>query len=218
MPDFSIENELDAPVVGIDEVGRGALCGPVCAAAVILNRNDFPKGLEDSKKLTESRREKLFEIITEYEDRGVLFYGFASVDAPLVDIMNIRKATLLAMKLAFENLIKKYDITEDSGNFTATNVKSALVDGRDAPPLPIRVYPVIRADQKSRSVACASIIAKVTRDRELRAMHKKYPQYGWDKNKGYGTLAHRKAIEKYGLVENYHRKTFCRGFCAETTL
>lgn len=206
MSNFEIENNLVGTVAGIDEAGRGPLCGPVYAACVLLDRNNFPKNIDDSKKISEAKREIIFKEITEFSDNNLLFYGVGSVDAVTIDKINIRNATKLAMKLAYENFIVKYH------NYYSniSNIDNVIVDGDFTPDISAKnLIAVVKGDQKSYSIACASIIAKVLRDHELKKMDLLYPQYNWSNNKGYGTKKHIEAIKEYGLVENYHRKTFC---------
>ncbi len=206
MPNFEIENNLVGTVAGIDEAGRGPLCGPVYAACVLLDRNNFPKNINDSKKISEVKREIIFKEITEFSDNNLLFYGVGSVDAVTIDNINIRNATKLAMKLAYENFIVKYHNYYNN----ISNIDNVIVDGDFTPEINAKnLIAVVRGDQKSYSIACASIIAKVSRDHELKKMDLLYPQYDWLNNKGYGTKKHIEAIKEYGLVENYHRKTFC---------
>lgn len=200
MPSFEIENSLNGVVAGIDEAGRGPLCGPVFASCVILNRNDFPKNINDSKKITEKNREKIFDEIMEYEKQKLLFFGVASIDSNTIDRINIREATKLAMQESYNNLINKYNISVDN----------VIVDGNFVPNINTNAIAIVKGDQKSYSISCASIIAKVLRDKELIEKHSKYPQYNWIKNKGYGTSEHIEAIKKYGIIENYHRKSFCK--------
>jgi Ribonuclease HII len=193
MPDFIHETRLiaqyGAPLAGVDEVGRGPLCGPVVAAAVILDPARIPDGLNDSKKLTEKKREKLFDIIR----RQALAYGLGEASVAEIDSLNIRKATHLAMRRAVEALSLMPGI--------------ALVDGNDAPALPCPVETLIGGDGLSVSIAAASIVAKVTRDRLMAELHQTHPQYGWDRNKGYGTAAHLEALRLHGATP-HHRKSF----------
>lgn len=200
MPDFSIENDLKGVIAGIDEAGRGSLCGSVYAACVVLNREKYPKDINDSKKLSEKKREDIFKKIVEYEERKLLFYGIGSVTPIVVDQINIRNATKLAMEFAYADFVRKYVVPE---------IKTAIIDGDFIPSLVVNSIPIIKGDQKSLSIACASIIAKVTRDREVCEMDLQYPQYGWLRNKGYGTKEHKAAIKKYGLIKGFHRRTFC---------
>lgn len=180
-------------IAGIDEAGRGPLCGPVVSAAVILKKGDYIEGVNDSKKLSEKKREKLFDEINE---RAVAI-GIGIVDERTIDEINILEATRLAMKKAVENLQVKPE--------------HVLVDAEKKVPIEVPYTPIIKGDALSVSIAAASIIAKVTRDRMLYEMDKKYPEYGFAKNKGYGTKAHVEAIKQYGLTE-IHRKSFCKKF------
>ena len=193
------KNSLLAPLIaGIDEAGRGPLCGPVFSACVIiLDRNSCPKNVDDSKKISEKNREKIFEEILKLkENKKVLFaIGLSSVEE--IDTLNIREATKLSMQRSYYNLIDEYKIKPDW----------VIVDGNFCPDIDTKANCVVKGDQKSVSIAMASIIAKVSRDRLLRKMDLEYPQYNWKSNKGYGTKEHMNAIEKYGICK-YHRKTF----------
>ena len=180
-------------ICGIDEAGRGPLCGPVVAAAVILKRDDHIEGVNDSKKLSEKKRELLYE---EIKKRAVA-YSVGIVDEKQIDEINILEATRLAMKKAVEGLSVKAEY--------------ALVDAEKKVPIDIPYTPIIKGDQLSESIAAASIIAKVTRDRMIIEMDKKYPEYNFKKNKGYGTREHIEAIKKHGMCD-IHRKTFCKKF------
>ena len=179
---------VEGPIAGVDEAGRGPLAGPVVAAAVILDRKRIPKGLDDSKKMTAAAREDAFVRIMETSCVGV---GEASVDE--IDLLNIRQATHLAMARAVRAL--------------TTAAKFALVDGNDAPALPCRCDTLIGGDGRSVSIAAASIIAKVTRDRMMRALHDEHPFYGWLTNKGYGTDEHLTALKSVGPTR-HHRRSF----------
>lgn len=178
-------------VCGVDEAGRGPLAGPVCAAAVILKDNQIIEGVNDSKKLTEKKREALFDVIK----NEVLDYSIAFSTVEEIEEMNILNATMLAMKRAVEGLNTKADY--------------ALIDGNRFPPLDIQGEYVIKGDAKSMSIAAASILAKVSRDRLCYEYAEKYPEYGFDKHKGYGTKAHTEAILKYGPCE-IHRLSFLK--------
>jgi len=180
-------------IAGVDEAGRGPLCGPVVAAAVILNPNEKIAGVNDSKKLTEKRREELFSVIKE----KAIAYSVGIVDEKTIDEINILEATRLAMKKAVEGL------KEVPGH--------VLVDAEKHVPINIPYTPIIKGDAKSESIAAASIIAKVTRDHMINELDKKYPEYHFAKNKGYGTREHIAAIKEHGLCE-IHRKTFCKKF------
>ncbi len=190
-PDFSFETFAIAQgfiPCGVDEAGRGPWAGPVVASAVVLDPHHIPAGLNDSKKLTEARREALFDPIMQSAQVGV---GIAS--AELIDEINILQATYRAMQDAVVAL----------GNHTTM----ALVDGNRAPPLSIRVQTIIEGDGKCLSIAAASIIAKVTRDRMMQQLDIQYPGYGFGRHKGYGTAAHMAALQRLGPCPA-HRKTF----------
>ena len=178
-------------VCGVDEAGRGPLAGPVCAAAVILPENTVIEGVNDSKKLSEKKREALFDVIKEQ----VLSYSIAFASVEEIEEVNILNATMLAMKRAVEGLDVKADY--------------AMIDGNRLPDLSIDSEFIVKGDAKSMSIACASILAKVSRDRLLYEYAKDYPQYGFDKHKGYGTAAHRDALIKYGPCP-YHRLSFLK--------
>ncbi len=178
-------------VVGIDEAGRGPLAGPVVAAAVILNPKKIPDGLDDSKRLTAQRREELFELIT----GSALACAVASISAPAIDASDILRAALEAMRRAVCGL--------------AIVPGHALIDGRDvAPGLPCEATALIKGDQRSVSIAAASILAKVTRDRMMAQTGKYFPLYGLESHAGYGTEFHRNAMEIHGPVVGLHRFSF----------
>lgn len=176
-------------VCGIDEAGRGPLAGPVYAAAVILPKGMIIEGVNDSKKITEKKREYLFDVIKEKS----LSFGIASVAPKEIDKINILNATFLAMKRAVEKLKPFPDF--------------ALVDGNRLPDFEIPCAAIVKGDSLSESIACASILAKVERDRFMKKESEKYPQYFFEKHKGYGTKAHIETLKKYGPCE-IHRKTF----------
>jgi ribonuclease HII len=193
MPDDRFERRaaarMSGPVCGVDEAGRGPLAGPVIAAAVILDLRNIPAGLDDSKKLSERAREKAFAAL---QDGGCIAgIGEASVDE--IDLLNIRQATHLAMARAVRSL--------------AVPAALALVDGNDAPALPCPCATLVGGDGLSLSIAAASIIAKVTRDALMRALHHEHPAYGWDRNKGYGTKDHLLALARDG-ASPHHRRSF----------
>ena len=178
-------------VCGVDEAGRGPLAGSVCAAAVLLPKGLILEGVNDSKKLSEKKREALFDIITEQaEDWSI---GFATVEE--IEEINILNAAMLAMKRAVEGLKIPVDF--------------AIIDGNRKPSLNIDCEAVVKGDAKSMSVAAASILAKVSRDRILRQYAIDYPQYGFEKHKGYGTKLHVEALKKYGPCE-VHRPSFLK--------
>jgi ribonuclease HII len=189
MPDFSFELAAPAtPVCGIDEVGRGPWAGPVVAGAVILDPNRTPAGLDDSKKLTARRREALFDALQDHQF-GI---GVASVEE--IDQLNILQATYLAMCRAVAAL--------------PTRPAFALVDGNRTPPgLPCPAETIIKGDSRSLSIAAASIIAKVTRDRMMVTLAVEWPGYGWERNAGYGVAAHAEALKNLGVTP-HHRRSF----------
>ena len=187
-PTFDIESEFDGFVAGIDEAGRGPWAGPVVAAAVILNPYCTPAGLRDSKTLSEKRRRALASALWKTARIGV---GLASVEE--IDAINIGQATLLAMSRAAANLPSPPNI--------------CIVDGNLKPKLPCPTYTVIKGDSKSLSIAAASIIAKTTRDRMMREIARDFPQYAWERNKGYGAPAHRDALSAFGVTP-HHRRSF----------
>lgn len=178
-------------VCGVDEAGRGPLAGPVCAAAVILPEGVIIDGVNDSKKLTEKKRESLFDVIREQ----ALSYSIAYATVDEIEEINILNATMLAMRRAIDSLEIKADY--------------AMIDGNKIPPIDIDAECIVKGDAKSMSIACASILAKVSRDRLLYKYAEEYPMYGFDKHKGYGTKVHREAILKYGPCP-YHRKSFLK--------
>lgn len=183
-------------VCGIDEAGRGPLAGPVCAAAVILPPDCDIPGLNDSKKLSEKKREALFPVIQE----KALAFGVGWATAEEIDRVNILQATFLAMARAVEALPAPADY--------------ALVDGNRMPPLPLPGETIVKGDATSASIAAASILAKVSRDRLLRRLDEEHPEYGFAKHKGYGTKAHYEAIRKYGLLPE-HRRSFLKNLEAK---
>lgn len=176
-------------ICGVDEAGRGPLAGPVCAAAVILNPDDIIEGVNDSKKLSEKKRELLFDVI---KQRAVS-YNIAWATVEEIEEMNILNATMLAMKRAVEGL----EIPADY----------AIIDGNKNPELTILANSIVKGDAKSMSIAAASILAKVSRDRLLLEYAKEYPEYKFEKHKGYGTKLHREALLKYGPCP-IHRMSF----------
>ena len=195
MPNFEYEHAAYdrgfTAVCGCDEAGRGPLCGPVVAAAVILPRDEIIEGLNDSKKLTEKRREALFEVIKE---RAVA-YAVAEASPAEIDELNILNASMLAMRRAVEALSVKADY--------------ALIDGNCSRGFKIPTETVVKGDAKSASIAAASILAKVTRDRQCLELDKQYPMYGIAKHKGYGTKAHMDALREHG-PSPIHRTKFIR--------
>ncbi len=196
MPDFEIENSIKQKgyklICGVDEAGRGPLAGPVCAAAVILPENAEIDGLNDSKKLSEKKREMLFDIICE----KAISYSIAFGSLEEIEELNILEATFIAMNRSIENLRVKADF--------------ALIDGNRVPKgIKIPCETVVKGDAKSQSIAAASILAKVTRDRLLLEYDKQYPEYNFKKHKGYGTKEHTDLILKHGVCP-IHRKSFLK--------
>lgn len=195
MPDYSIERKCRSEgysfICGVDEAGRGPLCGPVFAAACILPDGLIIDGLNDSKKLSEKKREALFDIITE----KAIAFSVASASVEEIDRMNILEADLLAMRRAIDGLSVRADY--------------ALIDGNICRGFDIPAKAVIKGDSLSMSIAAASVLAKVSRDRLCAELDRKYPMYGIAKNKGYGTKDHIAALTKYG-PSPIHRKKFVR--------
>lgn len=189
MKDFDLERKRSGYIAGIDEAGRGPLAGPVYAAAVILPDDVIIEGINDSKKLSEKKREELFDKIK----KKALAWSVCAVDEKRIDEINILEATFEAMRGALSGLGVKPD--------------TALVDGNRDPGLEVSCETVVKGDSKSMSIAAASILAKVSRDRFITDISEKYPEYDFAKHKGYGTKAHREALMKYGPCE-IHRKTF----------
>lgn len=194
MPDYSIEKECIEKgfkvIAGVDEAGRGPLAGPVCAAAVILPIDCEIEGLNDSKKLSEKKREALFDVVIE----KAIAYDIQLVDNNVIDEINILNATMLCMKNAVNSLKVKPDFVLIDGN----KVPDGLCCDADA---------VVKGDAKSMSISAASILAKVTRDRLMLTLAEKYPEYEFPKHKGYGTKLHCEKLLEFG-PSPIHRKTF----------
>lgn len=194
-PDFSIERRAiasgDWPVAGLDEAGRGPLAGPVVAAAVILDPDRVPEGLDDSKRLTAAQRDGLFDVILS----SALAISLASIAAAGIDRINILRASLEAMRRAAAGL--------------SVEPRLALADGRDIPPgLRCAGRALIKGDQRSQSIAAASIVAKVTRDRMMVACGRADERYGFEAHMGYATERHREAIVLHGPIARWHRVSF----------
>ena len=191
-PDLTLERihaRPGAPVCGIDEVGRGPWAGPVVAAAVILDLSAVPEGIDDSKRLSARRREALLEPLAASAEVGL---GVASVAE--IDALNILQASFLAMRRAVAAL--------------GVQPSYALVDGAHVPPgLPCPAAAVVGGDARVLSIAAASVVAKVTRDRMMVALAQQFPGYGWEKNMGYGTQAHRDGLARLGVTQ-HHRRSF----------
>ena len=196
-PDLSLESAAGGTVCGIDEVGRGPLAGPVMAAAVILPRTvpeALHRELDDSKKLTAARRTRLDAII-----RACARVGLGRAEVDEIDRLNILEATLLAMRRAVAAL--------PCGPGHGPPPDLALVDGNQDPRLPCAARCVIGGDGRSLSIAAASVVAKVRRDAEMAELARAHPGYGWERNAGYGTLAHREALKRLGPTP-HHRRSF----------
>jgi len=183
-------------IIGVDEVGRGSLAGPVVSAAVNLRNLSFKNRIDDSKKLTPRQREKAF---IEIVDKSV--FGIGIVNAPVIDRLNILVATRLSMEEAVVALIDKLGTSKK-------RKIHVLIDGNVRLNIPHPFTTIIRGDSRSKSIACASILAKVIRDRIMCLYHRIYPRYGFVAHKGYGTEQHRSAIKKFG-PSMIHRLTFC---------
>lgn len=177
-------------IVGVDEAGRGPLAGPVFAAACLLPPEFLSEEINDSKKLTEKKREALFPVIKE----NALAYGIASCSAEEIDSYNIYEATKIAMRKAISQIQIPYDLI--------------LTDAMPLKNLEAPVIPIIKGDAKAENIAAASILAKVSRDHFMMELDKKHPEYGFRNHKGYGTKEHLEALSKYGPIEGVHRKTF----------
>ena len=192
---WELENEIydagEQLLCGVDEAGRGPLAGPVCAAAVILPRGLCIPGLNDSKKLTEKKREALYDVICS----SAVSYGIAFATVDEIEEVNIRNAALLAMNRAIEKL--------------SVQPTLALIDGNRNSAIKVASRCVVKGDAKCADIAAASVLAKVTRDRYMLKMAEKYPQYKFEKHKGYGTKDHYAALREYGPCE-IHRPSFLR--------
>ena len=187
MPDFALERASGGPVAGIDEAGRGPWAGPVVAAAVVLDPATLPDGLDDSKALSPRRRRELYRTLIRCAEIGVGAAGVREIEEE-----DILRASLRAMTRAFAALPGR--------------PATALVDGNRAPDLPCPVETVVRGDSRSLSIAAASIVAKVTRDRIMARLAARYPGFGWERNAGYGTAEHRRALERLGPTPHHRRR------------
>lgn len=192
---WQLENEIydagEKLLCGVDEAGRGPLAGPVCAAAVILPRGLEIDGLNDSKKLTEKKREALYDVIC----NSAVSYGIAFASVEEIEELNILNAAMLAMNRAIEKLSPQPSL--------------ALIDGNRNSSIKIASSCIVKGDAKCADIAAASVLAKVTRDRYMLDMAEKYPQYGFEKHKGYGTKNHYAVLREYGPCE-IHRPSFLR--------
>ena len=180
-------------ICGVDEAGRGPLVGAVVAGAVVLDPNNPIEGLKDSKKLTAIRREYLYEQIIEKAKA----WGVGEASPAEIDEINILQATMLAMRRAIEDLTSRLGTWPDK----------ALIDGNRCPELPIAAEAIVKGDAKEPAISAASILAKVTRDRQMQLLHERHPEYGFAQHMGYPTEAHFAALKKYGACEE-HRKSF----------
>lgn len=195
--EYSFLSKGNVVIAGVDEAGRGPLAGPVVAAAAILNLDDDFIYLNDSKKVTPKRRDILYNDIM---NRTI--YGIGIVSAEEIDEMNILQATYKAMRMAIDKLSKRPEVLLND---------AVIIPGIDES---IHQEKIIKGDAKSVSIAAASILAKVTRDRYMEELGEKYPEYGFEKHKGYGTKAHIEVIKKYGITPE-HRKTFLKNIIGE---
>ena len=201
MPDFAIERRCPGVVCGVDEAGRGPLAGPVVAAAVVIDRRRLrgelrrmlEGSLDDSKVLRREVREHCFRMLSDGMRRGAVSIGVAAASAGEIDRINILRASLVAMRRAVMVLGVAPDI--------------ALVDGNVPPQLPCPVKTVVKGDALSLSIAAASVVAKVTRDRIMRALAPRYPGYGWESNVGYSTREHFAGLRQFGVTP-HHRRSF----------
>jgi ribonuclease HII len=201
MPDFAIERHCDGIVCGIDEAGRGPLAGPVVAAAVIIDRRRFRgelrRVLDDSKALSRELRDYCYDALCACARGGIAGIGVGAASVGEIDRINILRANLIAMARATAALTASTGVAPDI----------ALVDGNIAPTLPCAVRTVVRGDSLSLSIAAASVVAKVTRDRIMRALAARHPGYGWETNVGYATAEHCEAIRRIGVTP-HHRRSF----------
>lgn len=194
--DISLLKNKIKLIAGCDEAGRGPLAGPVVAAAVMFEKKTFHKEINDSKQVSEKKREVLYEWILQ----NCLSYGIGIVSQEEIDKINILQASLKAMKKAVTHLTFKPNLI--------------LIDGNKSFHSEIETKTIVKGDSKSFSIAAASIIAKVTRDRIMKEAHEKFPEYQWKQNKGYATQTHRDAVKKFG-ASPFHRKTFLKNILAE---
>ena len=197
MLSFDFDNQFNKNIIGVDEVGRGPLAGPVVAAAChFINSNSKEIDIRlfnDSKKLSHNKREECFKHILYLKKKSLVKFQIGESTVKEIDLLNILQASLLAMKRAVQGL----------------SIENALVliDGIHSPKLDTKLKTIIKGDQKSLSIAAASIIAKVHRDKIMKKLSKSFPQYGWEKNMGYGTIKHMNGIKLTGVTK-FHRKTF----------
>ncbi len=205
MPDFAIERRVRGVVCGIDEAGRGPLAGPVVAAAVVIDRQRFRgelrRVLDDSKARSREVRESCCRALVAGARRGAVSIGVGAAGAREIDRLNLLRASLLAMRRAVAALA----MARNGAGGAAPDI--ALVDGNIAPQLPCAVQTVVKGDALSFSIAAASVVAKVTRDRIMRTLARRYPGYGWETNVGYSTAEHCDGIRRLGVTP-HHRRSF----------
>ncbi len=199
--DKSIEKESNCRVIGTDEAGRGPLAGPVVAAAVQLDLLDPIDGIDDSKKISSTKRNLLYDIIT----KRAISWAVGYAEPKEIDRINILQASLAAMKRAIDGLNCPWSMTLVDGN---KMINEIALD---------RQRTIVKGDSKSASIAAASIVAKVTRDRLMEKYHKQYPEYGFDRHKGYPTREHKKMVIQNNMCP-IHRKSFCEKFMIQTEL
>jgi len=190
------KHNSDLSTIGVDEAGRGPLVGSVVAAAVILPPDFHLYGLTDSKKLSEKKRDSLYQQITDQCDWSV-----AEASSIEIDQINILQATMLAMKRAI------IDLQEEYSKYRGKTIFNVMVDGNHCPDI-ANCIAIVKGDLSESTISAASIIAKVTRDRQMRELDSQYPQYGFAQHKGYGTRKHILALSKYGPIQGIHRHTF----------
>ena len=201
---WEFDRQMGEPLCGVDEAGRGPLAGPVFAACAVLRPGAELPYLNDSKKLTEARREELFRLLTQ---GGAAWFGVGSASPEEIDRVNILQATFLAMNRAYEALLR-------SGLPEEVRPRLALVDGNRDPGLPLPTRTVVKGDGKSAAIAAASVLAKVSRDRFMLELDREYPQYRFAKHKGYPTKLHYDLLREYG-PSPVHRRSFLRKFSGE---
>ncbi len=190
------KHSSDLRTIGVDEAGRGSLVGSVVAAAVVLPPDFHLYGLTDSKKLSEKKRDSLYQQITDQ-----CYWSVAEASSIEIDQINVLQATMLAMKRAI------IDLQEDCSKYRANTIFNVMVDGNHCPDI-ANCITIIKGDLSEPTISAASIIAKVTRDRKMRELDSQYPQYGFAQHKGYGTRKHLLALSKYGPIQGIHRHTF----------
>jgi ribonuclease HII len=191
-----LNHNSDLRIVGVDEAGRGPLAGSIVAAAIILPPDFYLSGLTDSKKLSAKKRDSLYQQITDQCDWSV-----ADASSIEIDQINILQATMLAMKRAI------IDLQEEYSKYRGKTIFNVMVDGNHCPDI-ANCMAIVKGDLSEPTISAASIIAKVTRDRQMRELDTQYPQYGFAQHKGYGTRKHLLALSKYGPIQGIHRYTF----------